>query len=350
MTEFQLNPGIQIIQDDIVSGFSPERLRYLIKTAGLTVQSVSDGSGVSTAGINQYANGRARPRYEQMCKLADFFGVSLDYLAGRTTVDDSSTVESLFPDRFMLLRRLSYESWLIQGRGRTELLHSKGIEAPYPYNLLDAVIDPHGKEYWEVPLSEDQYAGLCAVLSSLSDREQRALHLYFAENKTLEKTGNEFGITRERARQILARALRRMRHPRCLSLIRYGAKGLEKKKELEVRAKGLERTEEQIDELEESLIRRRTVLEQLEEGLNGVALPKVRGSIYNREIEDLDLSVRSYNCLKRANCDTIGDVCELAKSGKMSIVRNFGRRSLTEVLAKIRDTVGEDYFEVYLQK
>lgn len=341
------NSGIQSIMSDVVLGFSGERLRYLIETAGLTVQNVSDGSGVSTAGVNQYVSGRARPRYEQMLKLCDFFGVSLDYLAGRTSDEETDAVERLFPDRFMFMRKLGYERWLIQGRGRIDLLHSKGIEAPYPYNLLDAVVDPHGKDYWDVPLSEDQNAGLCTVLESLTEREQRALHLYFAENKTLAETGKEFGITRERVRQILAKAIRRMRHPRNMNLIRYGLRGYAERLRLKNLWKELERTEEQLDEYEESLVRRRTVLEQLEEGLNGVSSSKIRGGIYNADIETLDLSVRSFNCLKRANCDTVRDVCELAKSGDMVKVRNLGRRSMQEILLKLREKVGEDYRAVY---
>ncbi len=55
------------------------------------------------------------------------------------------------------------------------------------------------------------------VLGTLSDRERRVLQLRFGledgRSRTLEEVGREFGVTRERIRQIEAKALRKLRHP-----------------------------------------------------------------------------------------------------------------------------------------
>ncbi len=55
------------------------------------------------------------------------------------------------------------------------------------------------------------------VLSTLTDREQKVLRLRFGMNdgraRTLEEVGKEFDVTRERIRQIEAKALRKLRHP-----------------------------------------------------------------------------------------------------------------------------------------
>ncbi len=55
------------------------------------------------------------------------------------------------------------------------------------------------------------------VLDSLTERESRVLHLRFGladgRNWTLEEAGQEFGVTRERIRQIETKALRKLRHP-----------------------------------------------------------------------------------------------------------------------------------------
>lgn len=55
------------------------------------------------------------------------------------------------------------------------------------------------------------------VLSTLTPREQRVLQLRFGledgRSRTLEEIGQEFELTRERIRQIEAKALRRLRHP-----------------------------------------------------------------------------------------------------------------------------------------
>lgn len=52
-------------------------------------------------------------------------------------------------------------------------------------------------------------------------------------------------------------------------------------------------------------------------------------------IEEMDLSVRSYNCLKRANINTVDDLIKKSK-GDMLKVRNLGLKSIEEVVAKLQ--------------
>ena len=51
-------------------------------------------------------------------------------------------------------------------------------------------------------------------------------------------------------------------------------------------------------------------------------------------IEELDFSVRTYNCLKKANIQTIADLVRTSEDDLMNI-RNFGRKSLVEVQEKL---------------
>ena len=51
-------------------------------------------------------------------------------------------------------------------------------------------------------------------------------------------------------------------------------------------------------------------------------------------IEELDLSVRSFNCLKRANINTVEDLISKTEDEMMK-VRNLGRKSLEEVINKL---------------
>jgi DNA-directed RNA polymerase subunit alpha len=51
-------------------------------------------------------------------------------------------------------------------------------------------------------------------------------------------------------------------------------------------------------------------------------------------IDDLELTVRSYNCLKRAGINTVQELTEKTQDDMMK-VRNLGRKSLDEVLAKL---------------
>ena len=52
-------------------------------------------------------------------------------------------------------------------------------------------------------------------------------------------------------------------------------------------------------------------------------------------IEDMDLSVRSYNCLKRASIHTVEDLTKKSED-EMLKVRNLGRKSLDEVILKLQ--------------
>lgn len=62
--------------------------------------------------------------------------------------------------------------------------------------------------------------------------------------------------------------------------------------------------------------------------------PKVKA--LETTIEDLDFSVRAYNCLKRAGIHTLQDLVNKSENDMMKI-RNLGKKSLKEVLDKVRD-------------
>ena len=53
-------------------------------------------------------------------------------------------------------------------------------------------------------------------------------------------------------------------------------------------------------------------------------------------IEELELTVRSFNCLKRANINTVGELCDKNIDDMMK-VRNLGKKSLDEILAKLEE-------------
>jgi len=70
------------------------------------------------------------------------------------------------------------------------------------------------EEYATAELLKEE---LCSVLDTLTEREEKVLKLRFGledgQCRTLEEVGQIFGVTRERIRQIEAKALRKMRHP-----------------------------------------------------------------------------------------------------------------------------------------
>ena len=72
-------------------------------------------------------------------------------------------------------------------------------------------------------------------------------------------------------------------------------------------------------------------------GLDILKLPAVdqKASILEKNIEDMELSVRSYNCLKRANIHTIEDLTKKTIDDMLK-VRNLGKKSLDEVIQKLQ--------------
>ena len=58
--------------------------------------------------------------------------------------------------------------------------------------------------------------------------------------------------------------------------------------------------------------------------------------VLEMSIDELELSVRSYNCLKRAGINTVEELCNKTPEDMMK-VRNLGRKSLEEVLAKLKE-------------
>ncbi|MFI5267943.1 MAG: DNA-directed RNA polymerase subunit alpha [Chloroflexota bacterium] len=57
---------------------------------------------------------------------------------------------------------------------------------------------------------------------------------------------------------------------------------------------------------------------------------QLRNENLNRSVEELELSVRSYNCLKNANIQTIGELIQKSEN-EMLKTKNFGRKSLNEI-------------------
>ena len=84
-------------------------------------------------------------------------------------------------------------------------------------SLGDFISDPHALDPYEYTAKMKLREELDSVLATLTEREERVLRLRFGlidgRQRTLEEVGKEFNVTRERIRQIEAKALRKLKHP-----------------------------------------------------------------------------------------------------------------------------------------
>jgi DNA-directed RNA polymerase subunit alpha len=107
---------------------------------------------------------------------------------------------------------------------------------------------------------------------------------------------------------------------------------------LEIWTDGTIRPEEALDQAAQLLIRHLSLFADVEaimvEEEEGIA-----SRVYDTPIEELDLSVRVYNCLKRTGITKVGEVLEKMAKGEdeMLSIRNFGQKSLEELRERLEE-------------
>ena len=182
------------------------------------------------------------------------------------------------------------------------------------------------------------------VLANLSDREADIIRWRFQKGKTLEEVHEIYGLNRERIRQIEAKALRKMRRPCVAGLLKMGLTGW-MEEQIQQEAKRIADAEvprrvnkeisERLEWAKERMMEREA--QELALALNGEPDPDPKViQAENITVEEMELSVRSYNCLKRGGIDTMADLIERKKSD-MYTVRNLGRKSLEEIEQKMKE-------------
>ena len=191
----------------------------------------------------------------------------------------------------------------------------------YPFNLANCILQ-------EEDVARECYIpGISAAVATLTDREQGVIMMRFQQKKTLEQCGKECGITRERIRQIEAKAIRKLRHPSKVNMMK--AVPLTELQAQYTEYKKLESDYEWLKRAFETLTAQKAE--------PGVIIPMAeQARVLETPLENLDLSVRSYNCLRRAAVKTMRDIAEMTED-KLMKVRSLGRKSMLEVMAKLKE-------------
>lgn len=172
--------------------------------------------------------------------------------------------------------------------------------------------------------------------SNLTDIEIYCLKSYYKDVKTLESIGKILNKSKQNIKQIIARAIRKLKH---------------NGKELLIQGKdkfeliSIEQKEEIIKEFKEKIsydliiewISNHEITEELLKLCNNILNASGKTiDIKNISIEDLDFSFRTYHFLKKHGIHNVNDLILNTEEDIMKI-RNLGRKSLNEVKLKLKE-------------
>lgn len=254
--------------------------------------------------------------------------------------------EELLPSERMFLTNMAY--WTYGSGFETEVISDK-INKEFPMNLTE-ILDPD--KLYEIRNKDNLdklNVNIAKALSTLSDRDGYLITARFCNRKTLDELAKELKVTKERIRQLMVKAIQKLRHPHRMKIIFVGCdldnELLELQKEYQEK---INLTKIKIDELS----KKTTQIEQFRE--------RYENDIVNITIDQLGLSPRTYNAISRylwrkSNYTSdwhkiaLKDIITLPIDEVISI-RNIGASSFNELLSKLHEYglkfIDEDaYFE-----
>lgn len=316
-----------------------QNLHALMDRTGIaSLDILSEQTGIPKVSLQQYSRGKQLPRIETLVCLADYFMVPLDFLIGRMSEKDSEELLKNYSECFMKLRKECFEERYL--KIRKPLSGLDGYEAPFPYNLYDIVLGART----DFVISVDQKQGMEQAIKTLRERERDILLYYYKDGFSLKQIGDIYNLTQERVHQILRHAILKMRSPERRSLMANGlASWIAKKEYNQICAEYNRKVVEikvKIDELNADFLEYQKKIGVRKDIVDALwrELPKIEADAV--DIRGINWSVRTYNCLLRGGCETIADVVEKVRDGSIMMIRNFGRKSLEEVIDRLKE-IGE---------
>ena len=248
--------------------------------------------GISEATLHTWLSGKSMPDDKHQKSLENVFSAKFDkicsnIIATRLLLDATVTIEDVFP----------YNCIISSSFGS-----SAGVDALANYECSTS--DDFDFSYREISPSDFD-----KVFHTLTYREQSVIELRYRDSLTLEDVGRKMGVTRERIRQIELKALRKI-HIGIVKSIR------DAKNDVESLKSENETLKKYIASLESA--------NPSDNTMAPVLYPKL-----NTVIEDLDFSVRTYNCLKRARLNTVKDIIDYENG--LTHIRNLGKKGVIEI-------------------
>lgn len=199
-------------------------------------------------------------------------------------------------------------------------LNAKKRDHDYPLDVIDMLFGDD--DSIDIDYIENNFdKNLESVLETLREREARMFRKIWKDGYILEAVAQQEGVTKERVRQIVAKAGRRLRHPARLRVLRYGKEVME--------------LQDDITKLTMELYQKKLELIHQIENPELITLTE-EDKLESIKVEALEFSVRTYHCLKRAGINKLVDLLTKTEEDIMRL-RNMGRKSLKEIVDKLSD-------------
>ena len=271
-----------------------ENLKMLKEMHHIKTGELAKMTGYHEATVNNHLYGRTNFKVETLEKYAGVFNV---------TVKDLVTKDGDIP-----------------------LMHTGEMLASfYPYNLAIDIFKLEGSSEIQINLYDVHVPSLLKVLETLTIREQKVIELRYKEKKTLEEISITFSVTRERIRQIQAKALRKLKSPSRSRSFMFVSKDVlidAQKEASDYKLKCIV-LQDKLDKLSAELNK-----------LDSQAYEEMVSEPLHVAIEELELSVRAYNALTRGGIKYVDELICYTFEG-ITMLRNLGRKSCEEIREKL---------------
>lgn len=134
-----------------------DRLQDLISDSGKDVKTLASEIGVSSGALSKYQNDKGEPGITALCKIADYFGVTADYLIG---ISDNKTPENVsigqatgLSDDAIKQLALTRNNKLYNAAFNYLIIQHNCLLHVINYLLSSIASEVDGSEYWFIPMS-----------------------------------------------------------------------------------------------------------------------------------------------------------------------------------------------------
>lgn len=321
------------------------RLKYFRKLHGLTIDKVCRDNELNRS---TYTRMERDPVHKgtigTYLLLAEYYGASIDYIIGndveptcmanyinKRTMDELAYKKKVYDElsdnlidegldiddlteHIINLLKLSekeidelHESYTVIPK---IILHNKALRT-YPYNLLSQIFGTEALQT-NLELTHELINNLDDLLDRyLNESEAYVLKLRFINEMKLEDIAKTRNVTKERIRQIEAKAIRRLRHVAYTQTLLQSAQIAKKKSQLEFLESQIEKQKIAIQEMEEY-------------------------NPLNMAIDQMNLTVRSYSALKGSGVLKVLDILNILANKNIFNIRNIGVGSVNDIINNLQ--------------